>query len=182
MSVKVVGLDRAVGQELTSWHFSVGAEYLLLQFTGGECCQISAQGSSGDDPWLEESRPFCWRDYDEHALVNSGVLTAEWVATQNAEMLARREAEKRARDLDTLAELKAKYEPKPGTLNGKTLQQMIDDMVAQAVKDKGLAKAQAIVDALPPEHRDLVWQNGMATNSEARTPASRDANGETAHE
>ena len=112
VSVKIVGLERAVGQELKSWHFSVGAEYLLLQFTGGECCQIAVEaGCSIDDPWLEESRTFNWREYDENALVQNGVLDAEWVAQQNAEMLARREAEKRARDLDTLAELKAKYEP-----------------------------------------------------------------------
>lgn len=111
VSVKIVDLERAVGQELTSWHFSVGAEYLLLQFSGGECCQIAAQGSSGDDPWLEESRPFSWRDYDAHALVNSGVLTAEWVSQQNAEMQARREARQRELELFMLAELKAKYEP-----------------------------------------------------------------------
>lgn len=110
VSVKVVGLDRAVGQELKSWHFSVGAEYLLLQFTGGECCQIAVQRSSSDDPWLEESRPFNWREYDEYELVRSGVLTAEWVATQNAEMVARREAEQRANELEILAALKAKYE------------------------------------------------------------------------
>lgn len=110
MSVKIVGLDRAVGQELTSWHFSVGAEYLLLQFTGGVCCQIAAYGSSGDDPWLLEQRTFNWNEYNEHELVRSGVLTAEWVAQQNAEMQAKNEARQRELELFMLAELKAKYE------------------------------------------------------------------------
>lgn len=112
VSVTIVNLEQAVGQPLKSWHFSDTAEYLLLQFEGGILCQIAVEaGSSIDDPWLEESRHFCWGYYNEHDLVQSGVLDAAWVAQQKAEILAKREAEKRARDLDTLAELKAKYEP-----------------------------------------------------------------------
>lgn len=49
-------------------------------------------------------------------------------------------------------------------------------------QQRSLAKAQAIIDALPPEQRDLVWRNGMASNNEPRTPVSRDENGETVHE
>lgn len=114
MSVKIVDLGKAVGKRLKSWHFSVSSEQVLLHFEDGVFCQISVQGSSVDDPWLEQQRPFCWRDYNEEWLVQSGVLTAEWVAQQNAEMLERREAERRAIDLDTLAALKAKYEPQSG--------------------------------------------------------------------
>lgn len=111
--VKIRDLSKAFGKRLQTFHFSLTTEKILLGFEDGLYCQLEVDNGYDDgDTFIEQSYTFYWQEYNAEALVQNGVLTAEWVAQQKEATEMRIKAEQEKRERDMLALLKQKYEQK----------------------------------------------------------------------